>query len=89
MRNDRGSRPSCGPPPASGVSTPSSTAAAYSQDRGHVEGEGWSAGAEEERTITGFSPQTAPTGGLVTVTGTNFTDQTYVLFNGVSAARAI
>jgi hypothetical protein len=45
--------------------------------------------APNQPTITGFSPQTAPTGGLVTVTGTNFTAQTYVLFNGVSAPRSI
>ncbi|ATB29263.1 GEVED domain-containing protein [Melittangium boletus] len=36
-----------------------------------------------------FSPQTAPVGGLVTLTGTNFDSQTAVYFNGVSAARSI
>ncbi|OJH35790.1 GEVED domain-containing protein [Cystobacter ferrugineus] len=45
--------------------------------------------AEGHPSLTGFSPQTAPEGGLVTLTGTDFTSQTYVLFNGVAAARSI
>lgn len=40
-------------------------------------------------TITGFSPLTAPVGGLVTLTGTSFDSQTAVFFNGVAAARSI
>lgn len=39
--------------------------------------------------IDGFSPSTAPVGGLVTITGSNFDDMTYVEFGSVPAARAI
>ncbi|WP_164015616.1 GEVED domain-containing protein [Pyxidicoccus trucidator] len=45
--------------------------------------------AGNQPTLTSFSPPSAPVGGIVTLTGTNFTAQTFVTFNGVSAARAI
>lgn len=45
--------------------------------------------AGNQPTITSFSPPSAPVGGIVTLTGTNFTAQTFVTFNGVQAARAI
>src|SRR5437867_6389 len=40
-------------------------------------------------TITSFTPTTGPTGTSVTVSGTNFTGATAVLFNGVSASFTV
>jgi len=40
-------------------------------------------------TITGFTPGSGPTGTSVTISGTNFTGATAVLFNGVSASFTV
>src|SRR5213594_2109396 len=40
-------------------------------------------------TITSFTPTTGPTGSSVTISGTNFTGATAVLFNGVSASFTV
>src|SRR5213594_3434921 len=40
-------------------------------------------------TITSFTPTTGPTGTSVTISGTNFTGATAVLFNGVSASFTV
>src|SRR5439155_7311158 len=40
-------------------------------------------------TITSFTPASGPTGTSVTISGTNFTGATAVLFNGVSASFTV